>query len=114
MLEKLVLSHVSTSNQTILTTLPVCRPGHSTEVALQKLINDMFPSFNKCNKIVQTELRKELKVGERKYKTKVENLFKYKYVANTCKGPKTFSGEYSWKFSQSSMTTSDQRTFQTI
>ena len=36
-------------------------------------------------KIVQAKLRKELKEGKRKYKAKIENLFKSKNVADTGK-----------------------------
>ena len=34
-------------------------------------------------KIVQAKVRKELKGGKRKYKSKIENLFKSKNVADT-------------------------------
>ena len=62
-------------------------------------------------KIVQAKLRKELKEGKRKYKTKIENLFKSKNVAVTWKGLKTLTGENSHGQSQSSMTTGERRTF---
>ena len=62
-------------------------------------------------KIVQAKLRKELKEGKRKYKTKIENLFKSKNVADTWKGLKTLTGENSHGQSQSSMTTGERRTF---
>ena len=52
-------------------------------------------------KIVQAKLRKELKEGKRKYKTKIENMFKSKNVADTWKGLKTLTGENSHGQSQS-------------
>ena len=62
-------------------------------------------------KIVQANLRKELKEGKRKYKTKIENLFKSKNVADTWIGLKTLTGENSHGQSRSSMTTGERRTF---
>ena len=62
-------------------------------------------------KIVQARLRKELKEGKRKYKTKIENLFKSKNVADTWKGLKTLTSENSHGQSHSSMTTGERRTF---
>ena len=62
-------------------------------------------------KIVQAKLRKELKEGKRKYKAKIENLFKSKNVADTLKGLRTLTGENSHGQSQSSITTGERRTF---
>ena len=62
-------------------------------------------------KIVQAKLKKELKEGKQNYKTKIENLFKSKNMADTWKGLKTLTGENKHKQSQSSMTTSEQCTF---
>ena len=49
-LEKLVLSHVSSylnSHNLYITCQSACRPGHSTETALLKVVNDLFLSPNK-------------------------------------------------------------------
>ena len=51
-LEKLVLSHVSAylnSHNLHNTCQSACRPGHSTETALLKVVNDLFLSLNKGN-----------------------------------------------------------------
>ena len=51
-LEKLVLSQVSSylnSNNLCNTCQSACRPGHSTDTALQKVVNDQFLSLNKGN-----------------------------------------------------------------
>ena len=52
MLEKLVLSHVSSylnSHNLYNTCQSAYRPGHSTETALLKVVNDLFCSLNKGN-----------------------------------------------------------------
>ena len=51
-LEKLVLSKVSSyliSHNLFNTCQIACRPGHSTETALLKVVNDLFLSLNKGN-----------------------------------------------------------------
>ena len=51
-LEKLVLSQVSSylnSHNHCNTCQSACRPSHSTETALLKVANDLFPSLNKGN-----------------------------------------------------------------
>ena len=51
-LEKLVLSQVSsylTSHNPCNAFQSAYRPGHITETALRKVINDLFLSLNKCN-----------------------------------------------------------------
>ena len=50
--KKLVLSQVSSylnSNNLCNTCQSACRPGHSTDTALQKVVNDQFLSLNKGN-----------------------------------------------------------------
>ena len=59
MLEKLVLSQVSSyinSHNLFNTCQPAYRPGHSTETALPKVVNDLFLSTNKGNISVLTLL----------------------------------------------------------
>ena len=51
-LEKLVLSHLSSylnSHNLYITCQSAYRPGHSTETALLKVVNDLFLSINKGN-----------------------------------------------------------------
>ena len=62
-------------------------------------------------KIVKAKLRQEIEDGKRKYKTKIESLFKYKNAADTWKGLRTLTGENSVGQSQSSMTTGERCTF---
>ena len=48
-LQKLVLSQVSSYLSSHNTCQSACRPGHSTETALLKVVNDLFLSLNKGN-----------------------------------------------------------------